>query len=115
MCKINFLKRTTDGVLLYCHHSETYQLLFKNINFNLTLKELECFAKYIQNVDENYWEKEYEQSVYSKHIPIPSVQTNLIILLDVKDLFELRELLNYQSKTIKFVTFREIGYQIMLN
>lgn len=55
MCKINFLKRTSDGILLYCHQSETYQLLFKNINFNLTLNELECFAKYIQNIDENFW------------------------------------------------------------
>ena len=115
MCKIKFLKRTTDGVLLFCYHSEMYQLLFKNINFNLTLNELQCFSKFIQNIDENYWVKEYEQSVYSKHIPIPSVQANLIILLDVKDLFELRELLNYKSKTIKYVTSREIGYQYIIN
>ena len=115
MCKINFLKRTKDGILLFCHHSETYQLLFKNINFNLTLIELECFAKFIQKIDENYWEQEFENSVYSKRIPIPSIQVNLMILLDSKDLFELRELLNYQSKEIKYMTFREIDYKIMMN
>lgn len=115
MCKINFLKRTTDGVLLYCNHSESYQLLFKNINFNLTLNELECFAKYIKNIDENFWEQEYEHSVYSKHIPIPSVQSNLMILLDLKDLFELRELLNFRTKNIKMLTFKEIDCQVLLN
>ncbi len=115
MCHINFFKRTIDRILLYCNHSETYQLLFKNINFNLTLNELDCFAKYVQNIDEKYWEQEYENSVYSKHIPIPSVQNNLMILLDMKDLFELRELLDYQTKKIKFLTCREIDYQILMN
>lgn len=115
MCQINFLKRTSEGVLLYCQHSETYQLLFKNINFNLTLNELECFAKYIQNIDADFWEKEYQHSVYSKHIPIPSIQENLILLLDSKDLIELRELLNYHSKKIKFISFKEFGYNFMMN
>ena len=81
----------------------------------MTLNELDCFAKYVQNIDEKYWEQEYENSVYSKHIPIPSVQNNLMILLDMKDLFELRELLDYQTKKIKFLTCREIDYQILMN
>ena len=115
MCKVNYLKRTKDGILLFCYHSEMYQLLFKNINFNLTLNELECFSKYISTIDEQYWLLEYRNSIYNKHIPIPSLQENLILLLDLNDLFELRELLNYQSKSIKFLSFREIDYKVMMN
>lgn len=115
MCVINFLKRTKDGILLYCHCSDRYHLLFKNINYNLTLYELESFVNYIENVDASYWEEEYKNSVYDKRIPIPSVQANLMILLDLVDLYELRELLNYKTKETKYITFREIDYKIMMN
>ncbi len=115
MCKVKHLKRTKDGILLFCYHLELYQLMFKNINLNLTLNELECFSKYIQNIDEQYWEVEYRYSIYNKHIPIPSLQENLMILLDVIDLYELRELLDYETKEVKFFTFREIDYKLIMN
>lgn len=115
MCKITCLKRTKDGILLYCIKTEMYQLLFKNINFNLTLNELACFTKYVENIDVHYWESEYRYSIYNKHIPIPSSQENLLILLDKNDLFELKELLNYSSKEFKFISFKEIDYKMILN
>lgn len=115
MCNINHLKRTKDGILLFCDHSEKYLLLFKNINLNLTLEELKKFSEYIVSIDEYYWEHEYRNSIFDKHIPIPSIQENLMLLLDLNDLFELRELLNYKSKLIKFMSFREIDYKISLN
>lgn len=82
MCAIHFLKRTKNGVILYCRCSDTYQVLFKNINYNLTQTELDSFVHYVTTVDEFYWEDEYKNSVYNKRIPIPSIQANLIILLD---------------------------------
>lgn len=115
MCRVNFLKRTKNGILFFCYRSEMYQLLFKNINFNLTLYEFNCFSKYIRNIDEQYWKQEYRHSVYNKYIPIPSIQENLIILLDTYDLFELRELLNFQSKSLKMLSFPEIDYKIIMN
>jgi protein associated with RNAse G/E len=115
MCKINYLKRTKDGILLFCKTSEMYQLLFKNINFNLTQMEFDCLSSYIKNIDEHYWMEEYRYSIYNKNIPIPLLQDNLMILLDLNDLIELRELLNYKSHSIRFITFREIDYNVMLN
>lgn len=115
MCAINFLKRTKNGMILHCSCSDMYQLLFKNINYNLTLSELDSFINYIGNVDEFYWEEEYKNSIYDKRIPIPSIQANLIILLDLVDLYELRELLNYKTKATKYITFREIDYTLIMN
>jgi hypothetical protein len=115
MCAINFLKRAKSGILFYCQCSDKYQLLFKNINYNLTLEELEGFIHYVENVNEDYWEQEYKDSLYDKRIPIPSVQTNLMLLLDLVDLYELRELLDYKTKATKYITFREIDYAIMMN
>ena len=115
MCAVKFLKRTKNGMILHCSCSDTYQLLFKNINYNLTLTELDSFVSYIETVDECYWEQEYKNSIYNKRIPIPSIQSNLIILLDLVDLYELRELLNYKTRATKYITFREIDYTIIMN
>lgn len=115
MCVPTFIKRTKNGMIVHCLCSDTYQLLFKNINYNLTYAELENFAQYIGAIDEEYWQQEYKNSVYEKKIPIPSLQSNLMILLDSVDLYELRELLNYKTKATRFMTFREIDHTIMLN
>jgi hypothetical protein len=111
----HFLKRTKDGLLIYCYCNKSFQLLFKNINLNFTQNEFDSFAQYIYTIDENYWEQEYCNSVYNKKIPIPSEQANLLILLDRVDLYELRELLNYQVRFSRMISFREIDYTIMLN
>jgi hypothetical protein len=115
MCDANFIKRTKEGMLLYCTCSKSYQLLFRNINLNLTQFELDSFVDYINTIDGDYWENEYINSVYNKKIPIPSLQSNLMILLDTIDLYELRELLNYKTKATKLFTFREIDYTLIMN
>jgi hypothetical protein len=111
----HFLRRTKDGLLVYCCCTKSYQLLFKNINLNFTQDEMESFYKYVNEIDEDFWEQEYCNSIYSKKIPIPSEQTNLMILLDRIDLYELRALLNFRDREIKIIGFREIDYTILLN
>lgn len=90
-------------------------LLFKNINFNLTQIEFESLQNYIDNIDENYWLKEYRYSVFSKNIPIPVLQENLMIMLDTNDLLKLRELLNYKNSSLQLISFAEIDHTFMLN
>ena len=47
----------------------------------------------VKNIDCDYWEKEYENSIYQKKIPIPTLQSNLIILLERYEVLELLILL----------------------
>ena len=92
MCqKIKYLNQTQNGLLIRCSHSENYQLSFKNLNFNLTPIELESFRDFLLKIDAAYWEKEYENSIFEKKIPIPTLQTNFIILIDRYELGELIE------------------------
>ena len=115
MCQIKLLNRTTDGILIYCNRSKTFQMLFKNINFNLTRLELNSLTKYCNEIDEKYWEWEMKNSIYPKKIPLPTTQENLMILLDVNDLLEIRELLNISENENHFISFREINYAILQN
>ena len=92
MCVPIFIKRTKEGMLLRCLCSDTYQLLFKNINYNLTLFELNSFADYIKTIDENYWKKNalIWKNVRTKWQTVFDLNKdlNLETVVDGKPLFE---------------------------
>lgn len=115
MCqRIKYLSQTQNGILVQCSHSENYQLSFKNLNFNLTTIELESFSDFLQKIDVGYWEKEYENSIFEKKIPIPTLQTNFIILIDRFELKELIILLSFKEKDT-YLTYKDIKYGMNLN
>ena len=115
MCqRIKYLSQTQNGILIQCSHSENYQLSFKNLNFNLTTIELESFSDYLEKIDAAYWEKEYENSIFEKKIPIPTLQTNFIILIDRFELKELITLLNFKDRKT-YLSYQDITYVMSLN
>ncbi|WP_395056074.1 DUF6686 family protein [Flavobacterium sp.] len=109
-----FLNTSLNGNLIKCSHSENFQLSYKNLTFSLTPFELESFKTYLSKIDATYWEKEYENSIYEKKIPISTLQSNLIILIDRYELFELISLMNYKEKK-EFLTFNQVNYHINYN
>ncbi len=100
-CNYCILKRTENGMLVVLKGKENheYQLTFKNLLFGLTKKELEGFIIYLNNIDCSYWEQEYENSIYEKKIPIPTMQSNFVVLLDWFEVNELLKLLNFECKS----------------
>jgi hypothetical protein len=115
MCRhFKYLTKNKNGFLVYCAKSKVYQLSYKNLNFNLTVPELVSLVKYLKNIDCGYWEKEYENSIYQKKIPVPTLQTNFMILLERKEVFELINLLDIK-KDKEFISFLDIDYPIHLN
>lgn len=115
MCqRIKYLNQTQNGMLIQCSHSENYQLSFKNLNFNLTTIELESFRDFLLKTDADYWEREYENSIFEKKIPIPTLQTNFIILIDKQELIELINLLSFERRK-EYLTFKDIKYPMSLN
>ena len=114
MCNLKILNRTSNGILIYCENREMYQLLFNNIIFDFNSMEMDSFSSYLNQIDVKFWETEYKNSIYDKKIPIPSIQTNLIIMLNKKELEELKFLIDCinQYKILKPI---EISYQVFLN
>ena len=91
-----------------------YQLSFNNLIFNLSSYEILRFSSYLKEIDSDYWEKEYENSVYERKIPIPTLQSNFIILLDKKELDELCYLIDFK-KNKYLLKFKEIDYNLIYN
>ncbi|PWA09654.1 hypothetical protein DB891_08225 [Flavobacterium laiguense] len=91
-----------------------YQLLFNNLTFDLSSVEMTSFANYLDQIDIDYWETEYKYSIYEKKIPIPTLQSNFIILLNRKELEELRYLVDCINE-YKILKPFEINYLMVSN
>ena len=114
MCNLKIVNRTSNGILLYCRHRNMYQLLFNNLTFDLSSIEMTSFSNYLDQIDIDYWEREYQHSIYEKKIPIPTLQTNFIILLNRKELEELRHLVDCINE-YKILKPFEINYMMVSN
>ena len=114
MCDFRIIQKTTNGLLLFCPKGDCFQLSFNNLLFNLNSYELNGFINFIEKIDFNYWENEYENSVYRKKIPIPTMQSNLMILLDYNELLELKILLKI-FKENHILNSNEINYTMSVN
>lgn len=114
MCNLKVLNRTSNGILIFCKDRDMYQLLFNNLTFDLSGIEMTSFANYIDQIDIDYWEREYKYSIYEKKIPISTLQSNFIILLNRKELEELRFLVDCVSED-RILKPMEINYKIISN
>lgn len=116
MCSFNqcIIRRTKNGALIRCKNTGEFQLLYKNLNISLNQREHKALLNYISNIDIDYWETEYKDYLHSKKIPIPTVQKNLILMLDRYEVFELIYLLNYRLQDFT-LDVAKIDYQIVYN
>ena len=115
MCiNLKILNQTKSGMLLFCAKNEFFQLSFNNLMFNLTGTEIYALSAYLDHVDCDYWEHEYKNSVYEKRIPLPTLQSNLVILLSKPEVRELLMLLDY-SQQDKILQYYEIENLVFLN
>ena len=84
------------------------------MNFSLTEEELIAFKEYLKQINIEYWEKEYEHSIYKKKIPIPTLQSNFIILVNRFELYELLLLLNIDTSN-EMLSYNDLKNGIFWN
>jgi hypothetical protein len=113
-CNYSILKQTQNGMLIFLKGCGNYQLTFNNLNFSLSEEELIAFANYLKRIDIDYWEMEYEHSIYKKKIPIPTLQNNFIILINRLELYELLLLLNMEN-TNEMLSYNDLKNGIFWN
>ena len=114
MCDFKIIQKTTNGLLLFCPNGDCYQLSFNNLLFNLNSYELNGFINFIKKIDLNYWEQEYKNSVYERKIPIPTIQSNLIIMMNSNEILELKLLFD-SFKVNHILSYDEIKLDINYN
>ena len=115
MCfNLKILNRTNNGMLMFCPKNNFFQLSFNNLMFNLNSTELYALTSYLDNLEIDFWESEYKNSIYDRKIPIPTLQANLVILLNKSEVFEMHNLLDC-TREEKILRCYEIDYQLCYN
>jgi hypothetical protein len=113
-CNHKILNQSQNGMLIYLYNSQNFQLTLNNLSFELTEVEFESLYFYLKKIDYNYWERQYKNSIYERKIPIPTLQSNFIILINKEELEELLYLLEYKKK-YKMINYIDIKYPLYLN
>ena len=114
--RIKTIAKVPSGDLTLCLECRKYQLSFNNLFFEFTKEELKQFKYYIFDLDVDYWECEYQCPKLKKNIPIPSLQNNLILLFDRREIEELKELLSFgKYNRFRELQLDEIDYKLILN
>lgn len=94
-----------------------YHLLFGRFALEFTENELHHFGLFLMNIDENYLKNQYCSCPVQHKIPIATLQRNLYLMLDTKDLEELKRLVFFKEENdpVKLLALQQIGYNLILN
>lgn len=117
MCqKMTVINHTKNGFFLQCEKCKSYQVSFGNIYLELTEKELTHFQGFLAQLDPNHWERVYCNCTIKRKIPIPTLQSNLQIMLNRAELEEFKILLNVNAtNATALITAENVDYTVVLN
>ncbi len=110
------INHTKNGLLLQCKVCKSYQVSFGNIFFELTQKEFTHFQGFLEQLNPDHWERVYCSCNIKRKIPIPTLQSNLQIMLNRAELEELKNLLNNRlTDSSELITAENVDYTVVLN
>lgn len=113
---IKTIAQVSSGELLFCTACKLYHLTFNNIHFEFTPNEYKQFKKYLFHIDIDYWEEKYSCHHTGKNIPIPSLQKNLVLIFNRKEIQELKVLFSSSgAKEFQTISLDDINYTLVLN
>ncbi|UMB61616.1 hypothetical protein MHL31_05270 [Lutibacter sp. A80] len=91
---INLISQTENGRVFRCPTCKLIHFEYKNLNFNFTNKEYNFFVNYMLEIDGDYWEIKNANSYFKRKIFIPAGNNNFNIILNKKELIEIKKLLS---------------------
>ncbi len=117
MCnKTIIISKTKSGELSICKNCNSCHFIFNNIYFELNLKELKHLKEYLFKINIKKWETKHSCARLSRKTPIPTLQENLVLMFNSREITELKQLLSSKiNSDIKMVNLDDIDYQLILN
>lgn len=117
MCtNIKTISKVTSGELSICTNCNVYHLEFNNIYFEFSEAQYKQFKKYLLAIEEVYWENKYVDAKVKRKIPIPSLQSNLVLMFNRQEIKELKSLFcNKEHVYSKYINVDDIDYTLILN
>lgn len=92
------ISQTENGKTFRCSSCNKIHIEFNNLNFNFDEEEFENFAGYIESLDGEYWESINQDSNYQRKIILKIGHQNVNMLFNIRELEELKHLLNNSGK-----------------
>jgi hypothetical protein len=101
---MKIINRTTNGTVFRCNKCEKLHIEFNNLNFNFTSSEYEYFVDFFRRLDEDFWESINTRSVYKRKIIVPIQHRNFMILMNSREVKEMKVLLGIEKPELKKCT-----------
>lgn len=116
MCaKTTILKQTKNGVLSFCNRSKLFQLVFNNLCFEFYEWELDAFKAHIAELNTDYWEHTLSHSLHQRKIPISVNNKFFVILVNKREVNELRQLMTLHGRSVELLDIKDINYHYIEN
>lgn len=115
MCQnIQIISEIKGGQLAKCNVCKQYHITYNNLLLQLTEQEFQSFRKYLCTPQIEYWEHKHANSNLSRKIPVPTLQSNLFLMFNRKEIDDLQQLVfdsNYDaSKVLKIHEIEYVAY-----
>jgi len=115
---IRTISQTANGKIFKCEKCEAFHIEYKNLNFNFNEHQLKHFIKCIEEIDGEKWERVNQTSSYKRKIIIPIGHHSFNVLLNNKELQELKTLLKTEIKKVSYlqvVNTKNLTFKTNLN
>ena len=104
------IKETTNGRVFICGKCDAIHIEYKNLNFNLTVKQFKEYSIYLNDLDGLEWEKINKDSNFKRKIIIPTQDKSFNMILNNVELTELKILFGCNPTTKK----KNLDYQKLI-
>jgi hypothetical protein len=101
---MEIINRTANGTVFRCDKCKKIHIEFNNLNFNFAPPEYEFFVDFFRRLNEDFWESVNARSVYKRKIIVPIQHRNFMILMNSREVKEMKVLLGIEKPHLKKCT-----------
>lgn len=112
---MQIINKTRLGQVFRCDKCKKIHIEFNNFNLNFSEEEYKRFAKYILELDGQYWAEMNANAPYRRKIRIPIGSSPICLMLNLEELFELRKLLERTASSAEEELIRTFDSVLRLN
>lgn len=114
--KLITLSVTKSGKLSVCESCQIFHFVFNNLYFELDVDQYLSFKDYLETIEIDYWEQKYACVDFTRKVPIPVAQDNLILMFNRIEILELKKLFSLAETTNnQYLKTSEIVHTFILN
>lgn len=117
-CQYKLISQTKNGKVFRCTCCNTYNIEYKNLNFNFKKEDFIYFIAYFEKLEPEMWEYVNRNAPYCRKILVPIGHKNFTAMFHKAEIYELKQLFRKIRKGYKgteLIELKEIETSMCLN